>query len=150
MKKYILILVLILLASTSVFSEGGMSYSKIRKYYLPEFDWDFTEKLANCEQTFVTNWEGTYRYIISGKDKYNRCIYNVQFNPWMIKRENRWIDTKECRLSQGQLYELTQAMKNYDDKMNTYQMGPYKVTSTKLDYILQMYDYYGSCRNLKR
>lgn len=148
MKKYksIILILLLILSLTGVFAAGDISYAKIRKYYLPEDIYpEFINDLSNCTESYTENWEGTYRYVILGKDTLHGCRYKVQYNPWLEIEENEWKDIKYCRFSDGQLFELTQALKNYDKKINTYELGHYKITSTKLDYLLQTYEYYGTC-----
>ena len=155
LKKYISVLILILSAS-AVFAFGGTGFNTYRKYYIPpEYDPNFITNLEDCKASEFVDWYGTHKYIIIGRDeKMNACHYKSQYNPWLKIKRNEWFDYKECFFNDTQIRELTTALKEegyINGKIvGTYNIGAYKVTGTKVEYLLSSYEYYGACKLLKK
>lgn len=155
MKKLILIFILIL-STTAVLAFGGTGYNKYRKYYIPpEFDPVFIQNLEDCKSSEFIDWYGTHKYIILGRDDRRRaCHYKSQYNPWLKINKNEWQDWKECYFNDAQIRELTTALREEalirDKIVSTYNVGAYKVTSTKVEYLLTSYEYYGACKLVKK
>ena len=155
MKKQIFAILLILFSTTAVLGFGGTGYNRYRMYFIPpEFDPVFIQNLEECKKSEFIDWYGVHRYLILGRDKKNSCHYMSQYNPWLKINKNEWRDYKECFFNDNQIQELTNALKNegfikYHD-VSTYNVGAYKVTSTKVEYLLTSYEYYGSCKLIKQ
>ena len=153
-KKIILILILIL-STTAVFAFGGTGFNKYRKYFIPpEYDPFFISNLEICKNSEYVDWWGTHKYIIVGHDdRTNTCHYKSQYNPWLKINTNEWFDYKECYFNDTQIHELTVALWEEGSKdkiVSTYNVGAYKVTGTKVEYLLSSYEYYGACKLIKK
>ena len=155
MKKLFLILILIL-STTAVLAFGGTGYNKYRRYFIPpEFDIVFIQNLENCKASEFVDWYGTHKYIILGRDeRMKACHYKSQYNPWLKINKNEWNDHKECYFNDNQIKELTVALREEglkrEREVSTYGVGAYKVTGTKVEYLLTSYEYYGACKLIKK
>ena len=152
-KVRIFILFLIIsLCATTVFAATRNSYTKYSKHIMPvEFDPYFIDNFSTCTPHWYVDWTGTYKYIIEGRDSTmnNMCKYKTQYNPWLTKNKNEWQDYKQCYFSDIQLNELTVALKESSNLVSTYGVGWYKVTGTKLEFLLSSYEYNGACKLIK-
>lgn len=149
-RRALILVIAFLITSGAVWAFGAMGYAKNRKFYIPqEYNPIFIYNFENCINSYFDNWESTYRYTILGKNG-NYCQYKVQYNSYPKNGENKWIDLKGCIFNEIQLNELSQAMKQNSNEITTYKMGEYKVTTTKIDYLLTAYEYYGACRMIKK
>lgn len=152
MKSRIILLFLIFICSiTSVFAVTRNSYTKYGKHLMPnEFDPYFINHLENCEPHYYMDWTGTYKYVIDGRvNNSNLCKYRTQYNPWLKKNKNEWADYKICYFNEARLKEITNALKEHSGQISSYNLGPYKTTGTKVEYLLYSYEYYGACRLVK-
>ena len=148
--------IFIVLSTSAVFALGGTGFNKYRRYFIPpEFDPVFIQNLENCKASEFVDWYGTHKYIIVGNDSRRRaCHYKSQYNPWLKVNQNEWQDWKECYLSDAQIKELTTALWEEGNitykEISTYPVGAYKVTGTKVEYLLSSYEYYGACKLIKK
>ena len=154
MKKVIVILILIL-STTAVFAFGGTGFNKYRRYFIPpKYDPYFIKNLEDCKSSEFVDWYGVHKYIILGRDNRNACHYKSQYNPWLKTNKNEWSDYKECFFNDTQLHELTVALQEEGYKkereVSTYGVGAFKVTGTKVEYLLSSYEYYGACKLIKK
>ena len=111
-------------------------------YYDPFFITSF----ENCTPNEYTDWTGTFRYVIEGLAENNVCKYKSQYNPWLKQNRNEWADYKMCNFNEIQRNELTVALKEHSNRISSYTMSAYKMTGTKLEYLLYSYEYRGACR----
>ncbi len=109
------------------------------------YDPYFINDLENCTPNYYIDWTGTYKYIIEGKER-NVCKYKTQYNQWLKKDKNEWEDYKICYFNAPRLKELTEALKEHSGDISSYDIGPYKTTGTKVEYLLYSYEYYGACK----
>ena len=146
MKRFVIIALLVILSTTTVFAINRNSYSKYSKHIMPvEFDPYFITDFENCTPNDYMDWTGTYKYVILGKNNNNLCQYKSQYNPWLKINKNEWVDYKMCYFNEIQMKELTNALKESSRQVNSYGLGWYKVTGTKLEFLLSSYEYYGAC-----
>ena len=153
--KHFWIIFLIILSTTAVFAFGGTGFNKYRRYFIPpEYDPFFIQNLEDCKASEFVDWYGTHKYIILGKEGGNTCHYKSQYNPWLKINKNEWQDWKECYFNDTQIHELTVALREEaeirDKMVSTYSVGAYKVTGTKVEYLLSSYEYYGACKFIKK
>ena len=112
-------------------------------YYDPYFIVNF----ENCEPSAYVDWTGTYRYIIEGRDERTKmCKYKSQYNPWLKINKNEWEDYKLCNFNNVRMKELSETLKEHSNLIRSYDIGAYKTTGTKLEYLLYSYEYYGACK----
>ena len=147
-KKSLIVLVLIFLfCVTSVFAVTRNSYTHYGKHIMPTyFDPFFITNFENCTPSDYMDWTGTYKYIIEGKEQNGSCKYKSQYNQWLSRNENEWKDYKVCYFDEARMKELTNALKEHSGQISSYNLGPYKTTGTKLEYLLYSYEYYGACK----
>ena len=151
----IVLLSLFLFSTVAAFGFGGTGFNKYRMYFIPpEYDPVFIQNLEDCKESEFIDWYGIHKYIILGKDRRNACHYKSQYNPWLKINKNEWNDYKECFFSPTQIQELTTALKDEGfinhTQVSTYNVGAYKVTSTNVEYLLTSYEYYGTCKLIKK
>ena len=150
MKKLALFLIIALFTTTAVYAVTRNSYTKYGKHMMPnEYDPFFIYNFENCIESNYTDWTGTYRYVIMGKVN-NVCQYKMQYNPWLKLNKNEWQDYKMCMFNDIRMGELSQALKEHSGDIRTYDLGPYQMTGTKLEYLLYSYEYYGACKLIKK
>ncbi len=154
MKRYYLLILLLFILTGSVFAQSSTGMNRYRKHSLPyKYDPYFITKFENCQESDFTDWTGTYRYIVIGKEK-NFCHFKTQYNPWLKFNKNEWSDFKECFFNDAQMTELSNALKEEGYKkereVNTYAVGQYRITGTKVEYLLTSYEYYGACKLLNK
>ena len=146
MKKFLIFLSILILSTTAVFAINRNSYSKYAKHIMPvEFDPYFIVNFEACNPSEFVDWTGTYRYVVVGK-KDNTCEYKTQYNPWLKSNKNEWKDYKLCNFNDIQMNELTIALKESSRQVSSYGIGWYKVTGTKLEFLLSSYEYHGACK----
>lgn len=153
-KIFFSVFVFICLTSTVYAVIRGTAFTTYRKFLLPyEYDPYFINSLEHCIPKDYVDWDGVHKYIIIGKEN-NICRYKSQYNPWLKTNKNEWRDYKECFFNDAQLLELTNAMKEEgykkENEISTYAYGAYKVTGTKVEYLLSNYEYYGTCKLIKK
>ena len=147
MKKLLTFILIIFLSATSVFAINRNSYSKYAKHIMPvEFDPYFISNFETCNPSVFEDWTGTYRYVVIGKNNNNLCEYKTQYNPWLKANKNEWKDYKLCYFNDIQMNELSVALKESSRQVSSYGVGWYKVTGTKLEFLLSSYEYHGACR----
>ncbi|MBR1775761.1 hypothetical protein IJ750_01635 [bacterium] len=149
----LIILFTFILVTTSVFAFAGTG-TKYRKHTLPyKYDPYFIYNFENCIKSDYVDWDGTYKYLILGKEN-NRCHYKTQYNPWLRTNKNEWQDFKECYFNENQLYELSNALKEEGYKkeleISTYNISIYKITGTRVEFLLTSYEQGGACRLIKK
>lgn len=154
MKRFLIIILLVSLSIGAVFALGSTGMTRYRKHSLPyKYDPYFINKFENCEESDFTDWTGTYRYIVLGKVN-NRCHFKTQYNPWLRYSKNEWSDFKECYFNDAQMTELSNALKEEGYKrereVSTYAVGQYRITGTKVEYLLTSYEYYGACKLINK
>lgn len=114
------------------------------------YDPYFINDLENCRKNEYMDWTGTYKYFILGKNENGTCELKMQYNPWLTVNKNEWKDYKVCYLNEARLTELSNAMREHSNQISTYNIGAYKTTGTKVEYLLYNYEYYGACKLLWR
>ena len=143
-------LIFLLISSITVLGATRNSYTKYGKHLMPTyFDPVFINTFESCTPSDYMDWTGTYRYVVEGLDKGNICKYKTQYNPWLKLNKNEWQDYKICNFNEIQRNELTVALKEHSNRIKSYNIGAYKTTSTKLEYLLYTYEYYGACKLVK-
>lgn len=146
MKKLIVLLFILFSLGTTVYALTRNSYTQYGKHIMPdEFDPYFIDDVEHCTQNEYVDWTGTYKYIIEGKEG-NICKYKSSYNEWLKNKNNEWKDYKICRFDDIKLKELSNALREHSNQIKSYNIGPYKTTATKLEYLLYSYEYYGACR----
>lgn len=145
--KIFILLFIFLLCGTSVFAINRNSYSKYAKHIMPvEFDPFFINNFEACHPSDFVDWTGTYRYVVVGKNNQNLCEYKTQYNTWLKSNKNEWKDYKVCYFNDIQMNEITVALKESSRQVSSYGIGWYKVTGTKLEFLLSSYEYHGACK----
>lgn len=146
MKKLIILLFILFSLGTVVYALTRNSYTQYGKHIMPdEFDPYFIDDVEHCTRNEYVDWTGTYKYIIEGKEG-NICKYKSLYNEWLKNKSNEWQDYKICRFDDIKLKELSNALREHSNQIKSYDIGPYKTTATKLEYLLYSYEYYGACK----
>ena len=146
MKKLIILLLILFSLGTVVYALTRNSYTQYGKHIMPdEFDPYFIDDVEHCNRNEYVDWTGTYKYIIEGKEG-NICKYKSLYNEWLKNKSNEWQDYKICRFDDIKLKELSNALREHSNQIKSYDIGPYKTTATKLEYLLYSYEYYGACK----
>ena len=83
-------------------------------------------------------------------EKMNIWIGQVRINILLLeKRKTEHVNFyKVCYLNEVRLNELSNAMKEHSNRISSYDIGAYKTTGTKVEYLLYNYEYYGACKLL--
>lgn len=146
-KKQILVIFLIFLTMSVCGAATRNSYTQYGKHLMPTYyDPYYINSFANCAPSEYVDWTGSYKYVIVGKTQQNTCEYKTLYNPWLRKNKNEWVDYKQCYFNDIQMNELTKALAEHSNLIKSYDLGPYKTTGTKLEYLLYSYEYYGACK----
>ncbi len=153
-KRLIILIITMVSLVTSVFAFGGTGLTKYRKHTLPyKYDPFFIYNFENCVKSDYIDWTGTYKYLILGKEN-DRCHYKTQYNPWLKTNKNEWQDFKECFFNNNQMYELSIALKEEgyrkELEVSTYTVGIYKITGTRVEFLLTSYEQAGACKLIKK
>ena len=148
LKLFMLIFVFLLCVSPVCLAITRNSYTKYGKHIMPTYyDPYFIRDFENCTPNDYMDWTGTYRYVIEGRDERLKvCKYKSQYNQWLKKNKNVWEDYKACNFNDARMRELSDALKEHSGQISSYNLGPYKTTGTKLEYLLYSYEYYGACK----
>ena len=123
------------------------SYTQYGKHLMPTYyDPYFINNFANCTPSEYMDWTGSYKYVVVGKTPQNTCDYKTLYNPWLSKNKNEWVDYKQCYFNEIQMNELSKALAEHSNQIKSYDIGAYKTTGTKVEYLLYSYEYYGACK----
>ena len=133
------------------FAATRNSYTQYGKHLMPTYyDPYYINNFTNCTPSDYMDWTGTYKYVIVGMTPQKTCEYKTQYNPWLKKNKNEWTDYKLCYFNEIQMNELSKALAEHSNLIKSYNLGPYKTTGTKLEYLLYSYEYYGACKLLPK